>query len=158
MKKRILELRLGDWSHDGHGLQSVAMVCFEGKDLSNDMFQRTFDNNVRRTGLHPFKEFEDFESNYLYFWDWKKLVDNGYEPVELESLPPSFQNPVFDAELSDDFDSNDELMSFPHLIMWYLTYGTDIEYTVMEIDTLFTGSSPVVKQESNAAYGLFMTP
>lgn len=157
--QRIIRLDLGDISHDGHGQTATVIVEFTGTDVSNEVFQKAVEQNIERTGVDPFSLFsgqrlpDTVEGSFLKDEIWHKITNQGFSHTYLYNLPRTLRYPAF---VISDMDS--EEVSFAELLLWYSTYGTDIEYKVLEFDNMFYGypQESVVPYAHGWGYDLFL--
>lgn len=157
MQERVLQITLGDWSDDGHGRTAVHHVKLQGTAIDDAQLQENFQKIVERSGVNPFAFCQDYEQDLMPENEWQKILDAGLVPTTdlwFDMSTPHFG--ILDGEYRGE--------SFPFLglIMWYVTHDTDITWSVVQYDTLFGGSRPIVDTSAGdagksglTAYGLF---
>lgn len=160
MKQRVLQLTIGDWSDDIRNVTTTNHFEFTGSDVSNEALSSTFHQNIELTGVDPFEFCEHPESDSMWIDDWEKILEAGYESLDSNNakLPKSLQHPVFYADEVWDSDEG-TAYSFAHLLLWYLTNGTDTVWRAVEYEELFAGHNRIIKdmKQGLPGYGLFYT-
>lgn len=158
MQERLMKLEIGNWTgwapdglSTGHRLMNTVIVKFKGADVSNEKLQAVFNANVELTGVNPGDLFHSEFGFDMPREAWEKILEAGFIPSKgLQNVPKFLRNPDFSV-YGEEFVTE----SFNRVLLWFLTHGSDIKAEPLDLDSLFTGYSPVVNVDPLMGYGLF---
>lgn len=149
MEQRIINLELGRIHDRNHQI----LLKLTGTDVSDEKLNETFHHNIERCGVDPRELFTEWYEHYIRLDTWEKLQAAGFVPTgDMDTLEYALHHPVF--VVNQTFHDSIAEESFPKLLLWYLTYGTDTSYEVVKAKNVFEGFVPIVKKSSGMGFGL----
>ncbi len=77
-----IDLILGDWSHDGHGLTDTITIT---SNLTVDEVKKAYKDGANKVGVDLVKDAcSGYEDPWIAYEDWQKLAGFGLTPDSIE--------------------------------------------------------------------------